>query len=386
MPLDLGAKGSCHIGGNVSTNAGGLRLLRYGSLHGNVLGESFYPFPLTSNKLRPFCLIMDLLRYVGLLQVLLYSALSLFQADTRICCWVENAAGLEVVLADGTIVDMLGTLRKDNTGYDLKQLFIGRDIIPLVVGRSKFHTTNFPLWCLAQFVLFSKFHVCLYPLISTIVIYLDTTCALWWVDDSVSPLACLYQLEYLSYFVVIVDIWVYRFQMCCFWVQSQRLIYDLLKWPSLGVDWMFGITLTERSNVKRAGGEGTLGVVTKVSMLTPAKLGAVNVAFLACEDYTSCLVSHFVISPFRCMVWNSWNFQNLTSKVLHFWFRLLLRKQSYIWVKFCQLLNSLIARLWIWYVSVSLCCRLFPDFNKLLGICCNRHSESWVHFWLLVNI
>lgn len=39
MPLDLGAKGSCQIGGNVSTNAGGLRLLRYGSLHGNVLGK-----------------------------------------------------------------------------------------------------------------------------------------------------------------------------------------------------------------------------------------------------------------------------------------------------------------------------------------------------------
>jgi hypothetical protein len=39
MPLDLGAKGSCQIGGNVSTNAGGLRLVRYGSLHGNVLGE-----------------------------------------------------------------------------------------------------------------------------------------------------------------------------------------------------------------------------------------------------------------------------------------------------------------------------------------------------------
>ena len=38
FPLDLGAKGSCHIGGNVATNAGGLRLLRYGSLHGSVLG------------------------------------------------------------------------------------------------------------------------------------------------------------------------------------------------------------------------------------------------------------------------------------------------------------------------------------------------------------
>ncbi|KAI0079609.1 FAD-binding domain-containing protein [Panus rudis PR-1116 ss-1] len=72
MPLDLGAKGSCQLGGNVSTNAGGLRLLRYGSLHGSVLG-------------------------------------------------------LEVVLPDGTILDQLSTLRKDNTGYDLKQLFIGAE-------------------------------------------------------------------------------------------------------------------------------------------------------------------------------------------------------------------------------------------------------------------
>nr|XP_037857180.1 D-2-hydroxyglutarate dehydrogenase, mitochondrial isoform X4 [Chlorocebus sabaeus] len=72
MPLDLGAKGSCHIGGNVATNAGGLRFLRYGSLHGTVLG-------------------------------------------------------LEVVLADGTILDCLTSLRKDNTGYDLKQLFIGSE-------------------------------------------------------------------------------------------------------------------------------------------------------------------------------------------------------------------------------------------------------------------
>jgi hypothetical protein len=42
MPLDLGAKGSCHIGGNVSTNAGGLRFIRYGSLHGSVLGRYTY--------------------------------------------------------------------------------------------------------------------------------------------------------------------------------------------------------------------------------------------------------------------------------------------------------------------------------------------------------
>ena len=70
FPLDLGAKGSCQLGGNVATNAGGLRLLRYGSLHGNVLG-------------------------------------------------------IEAVLPDGTIVDDLTLLRKNNTGYDLKQLFIG---------------------------------------------------------------------------------------------------------------------------------------------------------------------------------------------------------------------------------------------------------------------
>jgi FAD/FMN-containing dehydrogenase len=70
FPLDLGAKGSCQIGGNVATNAGGLRLLRYGSFHGNVLG-------------------------------------------------------IEAVLPDGSIMDDLSKLRKNNTGYDLKQLFIG---------------------------------------------------------------------------------------------------------------------------------------------------------------------------------------------------------------------------------------------------------------------
>ncbi|KAG1459267.1 hypothetical protein G6F56_006199 [Rhizopus delemar] len=82
MPLDLGAKGSCQIGGNIATNAGGLRLLRYGSLHGTVLG-------------------------------------------------------LEVVLPDGTILDNMSTLRKDNTGYDLKQLFIGSEgTIGVITGIS----------------------------------------------------------------------------------------------------------------------------------------------------------------------------------------------------------------------------------------------------------
>lgn len=70
VPLDLGAKGSCQIGGNVATNAGGSRFIRYGSLRGSVLG-------------------------------------------------------LEAVLPDGRVLDTLTTLRKDNTGYDLKQLMIG---------------------------------------------------------------------------------------------------------------------------------------------------------------------------------------------------------------------------------------------------------------------
>lgn len=72
FPLSLGAQGSCRIGGNVSTNAGGINVLRYGM--------------------------------------------------TR-----ELILGLEVVLADGTIWNGLSTLRKDNRGIDLKQLFIGAE-------------------------------------------------------------------------------------------------------------------------------------------------------------------------------------------------------------------------------------------------------------------
>ncbi|WP_372071620.1 FAD-binding oxidoreductase [Tistrella mobilis] len=72
LALDLGSKGSCRIGGNISTNAGGLKVLRYGHIRDQVLG-------------------------------------------------------LEVVLADGTVLDGLTTLRKNNTGYDLKQVFIGAE-------------------------------------------------------------------------------------------------------------------------------------------------------------------------------------------------------------------------------------------------------------------
>ena len=72
LPLDLGARGSATIGGNVATNAGGNRVIRYGMVREMVLG-------------------------------------------------------LEVVLADGTVVSNLNKMLKNNTGYDLKQWFIGSE-------------------------------------------------------------------------------------------------------------------------------------------------------------------------------------------------------------------------------------------------------------------
>ena len=72
FPLSLGAEGSCTIGGNLATNAGGIQVLRYGNA-------------------RDLCL------------------------------------GLEVVTADGQVWNGLRGLRKDNTGYDLKQFFIGSE-------------------------------------------------------------------------------------------------------------------------------------------------------------------------------------------------------------------------------------------------------------------
>jgi FAD/FMN-containing dehydrogenase len=72
FPLSLGAEGSCQIGGNLATNAGGINVLRYGNIR-------------------------------------------------------ELALGLEVVLPDGRVWNGLKGLRKDNTGYDLKDLFIGSE-------------------------------------------------------------------------------------------------------------------------------------------------------------------------------------------------------------------------------------------------------------------
>jgi FAD/FMN-containing dehydrogenase len=72
FPLDLGGRGSCQIGGNLSTNAGGNRVLRFGMARDLVLG-------------------------------------------------------VEAVLADGTVINALRKVIKNNTGYDLRQLFIGSE-------------------------------------------------------------------------------------------------------------------------------------------------------------------------------------------------------------------------------------------------------------------
>lgn len=72
LPLDLGARGSCTIGGNIATNAGGINVIRYGMMRELVLG-------------------------------------------------------LEAVLADGTVVSSMNRMMKNNAGYDLKQLFIGSE-------------------------------------------------------------------------------------------------------------------------------------------------------------------------------------------------------------------------------------------------------------------
>ncbi|KAJ1970411.1 D-lactate ferricytochrome c oxidoreductase, partial [Dimargaris xerosporica] len=72
MPLDLGAKGTCQIGGNVATHAGGIHFIKFGPLRGSILG-------------------------------------------------------LEVVLSDGRIVNALSTAQKDNTGYNISQWFVGSE-------------------------------------------------------------------------------------------------------------------------------------------------------------------------------------------------------------------------------------------------------------------
>lgn len=81
LPVDLGARGSCQIGGMIATNAGGLRVLRYGHMR-------------------------------------------------------DQLRGLEVVLADGTVLSNLNKLKKNNTGIDLKHLFVGSEGILGIITRA----------------------------------------------------------------------------------------------------------------------------------------------------------------------------------------------------------------------------------------------------------
>ena len=83
-PISLGAEGSCQIGGTIATNAGGTGVLRYGNTRDNILG-------------------------------------------------------LEVVLPDGTLWNGLTALRKNNTGFDLKHLFIGAEGTMGIVTLSLIH-------------------------------------------------------------------------------------------------------------------------------------------------------------------------------------------------------------------------------------------------------
>lgn len=89
FPLDLAAKGSCHVGGNIATNAGGVKFIRFGGMREQVLG-------------------------------------------------------LEVVLANGQVLDMNTSLRKNNTGYDLKQLFIASEGTLGIVTRATLRLTPPP--------------------------------------------------------------------------------------------------------------------------------------------------------------------------------------------------------------------------------------------------
>ncbi|QPM90293.1 FAD-binding oxidoreductase [Pseudooceanicola algae] len=89
FPIDLGARGSCQIGGLIATNAGGLRVLRYGTTRDNLLG-------------------------------------------------------LEVVLADGTVLSHLNEAVKDNTGLDLKQVILGSEGTLAVVTRAVFRLAPQP--------------------------------------------------------------------------------------------------------------------------------------------------------------------------------------------------------------------------------------------------
>lgn len=92
LAVDLGARGSCQVGGNIATNAGGNRVIRYGMFRDQVLG-------------------------------------------------------LEAVLADGTVVGSLNKMLKNNAGYDLKHLFIGSEGTLGIVTRAVLRLHPLPQSC-----------------------------------------------------------------------------------------------------------------------------------------------------------------------------------------------------------------------------------------------
>ncbi len=102
FPLDLGARGSCTIGGNVATNAGGISVLRYGMMRHLVLG-------------------------------------------------------LEAVTADGTVISSMNHMLKNNAGYDIKQLFIGSEGTLGVVTRVVLKLFPRPASCHTALVAFDGF-------------------------------------------------------------------------------------------------------------------------------------------------------------------------------------------------------------------------------------
>jgi FAD/FMN-containing dehydrogenase len=102
LPIDLGSRGSCQIGGNIATNAGGIRVIRHGMTRDSILG-------------------------------------------------------LETVLADGTVISSLNRLRKNNTGYDLKQLFIGSEGTLGVITRAVIRLSPLPVGKATALVALSRF-------------------------------------------------------------------------------------------------------------------------------------------------------------------------------------------------------------------------------------
>ena len=105
FPLDIGSRDSCQIGGNIATNAGGNRVVKYGMTRGLVLG-------------------------------------------------------LEVVLADGTVISNLNKMLKNNTGYDLKQLFIGAEGTLGVITRAVLKLSPLPRSCCTALCALDNFEAC----------------------------------------------------------------------------------------------------------------------------------------------------------------------------------------------------------------------------------